>query len=385
MNTWRRLVLLATTSAAAFLASALPASVASAGPPMVGPANTATTPPAPAPPAPDGTAPDGQAPPTEVVESWALAPAGSADPDGTGNRPDLTYVADPGAVLEDAVTLYNYGTVQLTFRVYATDAFNNDAGQFDLLPGDEVPVDVGTWVAFPQELITVPAGTQVTMPITITIPVDARPGDHTGAILASSETLGTGDQGQVVTLDRRIGSRLYVRVSGPISPELAVADVETDYDHALNPMGGSARVTYRIENHGNVRLGGSATLTIGGPFGIGEQTIALPDVPELLPGEGITVTADVRDVPALFLGSATVSVTPLAVEGGATGAASADDLTFVPPVAVLLLLLLVILFVLARRAHRRHRGPVVPAGRHAPIIEASVAGDTERAREPQTA
>ena len=51
-----------------------------------------------------------------MIHSWALAPAGSLDPNEAGNRPNLSYTADPGAVVEDAVTLFNYGTAQLTFR-----------------------------------------------------------------------------------------------------------------------------------------------------------------------------------------------------------------------------------------------------------------------------
>ncbi len=317
------------------------------------------------PPNPDDPESVNSGEPGEIIESWALAPAGSTDVDGAGNRPELSYVADQGAVIEDAVTLFNYGTVQLTFRVYSTDAFNNDEGQFDLLPGDQEPTDVGSWVTFPQEMVTVPAGQQVTMPITITVPVDAEPGDHAGAVLASSPTLGTGEQGDVVTLDRRTGTRMYLRVNGPLAPELAVADVETTYEHGLNPMGGAAQVRYRIENRGNVRLGGTATVAIAGPFGLGEQTVTLPDVPELLPGEDVTVVVDVDDVPALLFDSTTVRVVPTGADGGEGEQAIGEDLTFAPPLSLLLVLLALLFGLLARRRFLRHRRldatPVVEA------------------------
>lgn len=355
MNTRRSLVLLA----AAVIVAVMPvhAVVASAPPTTVPPTTVPpTTPVEPA----DGS----ETQPTEIVESWALAPAGSSEVDGAGNRPELTYVADPGAVIEDAVTLFNFGTVQLTFRIYSTDAFNNDEGQFDLLPGDQDPTDLGSWVTFPQEMVTVSPGQQVTLPITITVPPDAAPGDHAGAVLASSPTLGTGEQGDVVTLDRRTGTRLYLRVNGALTPELAVADVETSYEHSLNPLGGSAKVTYRIENRGNVRLGGTATVSIAGPFGLGEKTVTLPDVPELLPGEDVSLVLDVDDVPALMLDRSTVRVTPTGAEvDGDVEVATGGDLMFAPPIAALLVLLAFIFGLSARRRYVRHRAgaPVTAA------------------------
>lgn len=342
MRTRRRLVVPATTLAVAFIASVVP--VTNAG---------ATVP-------PNTTVPPGtEAPPTDpgqqVTESWALTPAASTDPDAAGNRSELTYLADPGAVIKDAVTVFNFGSVQENFHVYATDAFNNNEGQFDVLPADKKPSDVGTWVKFSQEGITVPPGKQATIPITITIPRDAAAGDHVGAIIASSPTSGTDALGNVVTFDRRTGSRMYVRVNGPLTAELAVTNVDTTYDHSLSPLGGTARVKYRIENRGNVRLAGTATLSVAGPFGIGEKKVALPNMPELLPGQDITVAADVHDVPELFLGSTTVRVEPAQTTGVDGKVSEKRDLTFVPPLAVLFVLLLAVFGLLVWRRVRRRR------------------------------
>jgi len=291
----------------------------------------------------------------QVTESWALTPAASADPDAAGNRSELTYLADPGAVIQDAVTVFNFGSVQENFQVYATDAFNNNEGQFDVLPADKTPTDVGTWVKFSQEAITVPPGKQATIPIAITIPRDASAGDHVGAIVASSPTSGTDALGNVVTFDRRTGSRMYVRVNGPLTAELAVTNVDATFDHSISPLGGTARVKYRVENRGNVRLAGTATLSVAGPFGIGEKKVALPNMPELLPGQDITVTADVHDVPELFLGFTAVRVEPAQATGVDGKVSEKRDLSFVPPVAVLLVLLVAVIALLVWRRVRRGR------------------------------
>ncbi len=342
MKARRRLVLIATAMSVAFFASGLPSSVAHAAPPP-------TTNPA----AVESGAPNDTAPPDQEVQSWALVPANDL-PDKGGSRSTLTYVADQGAVIQDAVTLLNYGTDAQTFRVFATDAFNNADGQFDVLASDQVPADVGTWVTFPQEMVTVPAGKQVTIPISITIPAGASAGDHVGAILASSPSVGAGGNGQVITVDRRTGSRLYLRVNGPLFPELAVADVETSYHQSANPLDGSAHVTYRIENRGNVRLGGGATLTIGGPLGLGNQTVTLPDIPELLPGQDVVLSADVDGVPAAFLDRTTIRVRPTgSADLGTVRESAGSDLTFAPPLAVLGFLLALLFGLLAFRAYRR--------------------------------
>jgi hypothetical protein len=307
----------------------------------------ATTPPTPPPDTPSDQG---------LVESWALAPGGSLNGNDAGNRPNLTYDSDPGAVINDTVTLLNYGNVQLTFRVYGTDAFNNDAGEFDLLPGNEVPVDAGSWVKVTQENITVPPGKQATIPITITIPADAAPGDHVGAILASNVTQGNDDSGQVVNLDRRTGTRMYLRLSGELTPQLAVANVETTYHHALNSLAGSADVTFRVENRGNVRLTANATVTVAGPFGLGESNIALPPIPEILPGQHVDLSATLEDVPALMIDSTTVHLTPTdAAAESDVKATTGTDVTFAPPIAILMVLLILTFGLLARRAYKRRR------------------------------
>lgn len=369
----RRIAQLAATLVVALVASALAVPIVAATAPPTTPEPTAADTAVPAesdlpadPAAPaDNTAPADVAPDdagvegdpslVEIVHSWALAPAGSLDPNEAGNRPELSYEVDQGAVLTDKVTLYNYSNVQLTFRVYATDAFNNDQGEFDLLPGSEVPTDAGSWVSMPQGLVTVPPGNNSLIEFTITVPPDALPGDHAGAIIASNETTSSDESGQIVTFDRRTGTRMYVRVSGELNAELAVTDLQTDYGHALNPLGGSAEVTFRIENRGNVRMNGTPTVSVAGPFGMGKRSVTLPDIPELLPGQDIALTAQIPDVPALMFDFTEVNIEPGSAADTTSSGSRGTDVTFAPPLATLLALLALLFGMLAWRAYRRRR------------------------------
>jgi hypothetical protein len=346
MNTWRRLLVAATVAVVA-LGAAVPSSWGQ-----------------------DPTPPDESSPvsigaadaPSGVVQSWALAPAGSADPGEAGNRPNLSYEVAPGAELDDAVTLFNFSNVPLTFHVYPTDAINNEDGQFDLIPRDQEPEDVGTWITLPQDNVTVAPGSQATMPITVKVPADASPGDHVGAILASNEAEGVGPDGQVVTLDRRTGSRVYVRVTGELDPELAVEDVHTTYKPTLNPLGGSAEVTYRIRNRGNVRLSGAHSVSISGPFGVAKKRIPAADLAEVLPGEAVTLHASFDDVPATALAFTKVRLDPSGVgdDGAELSTVTGGAITLAPPITVVLLALALGLALRARRAYRRHGQQDVP-------------------------
>lgn len=292
-----------------------------------------------------------------VVQSWALAPAGSADPGEAGNRPNLSYELDPGAELTDAITLYNFSNVPLTFRIYATDAINNEDGQFDLIPGDQEPTDVGTWITLPQSNITVAAGSQATMPITLKVPASASPGDHVGAILASNAADGTQPDGKVVVLDRRTGSRVYIRVAGALTPDLAIENVNTSYTPSLNPFGGRAEVTYRLQNRGNVRLSGAHTVSISGPFGVAKKRIPAEDLPEVLPGEGVTLRASFDGIPATVLAFTTVRLDPTGatVDGVELTTVTRGAITLAPPLTVILVPMALWLALRARRSYRGHR------------------------------
>jgi hypothetical protein len=291
-----------------------------------------------------------------VVHSWALAPG-----DGTleaGERPNLAYELPPGGEAEDVVTLFNYSNVPLTFDVYTTDAFNGPDGAFSLLPFDEEPTDVGTWFDIAEDAsITIPPGTQATFPITIRVPVDARPGDHAGAILAASDAVGTSPDGDIVTLDRRTGTRVYVRVTGPLEPALAIEDVTTTYSPELNPGSGGATVSYTVVNRGNVRLGAVHGATVSGPFGLFGRDTERQEIVELLPGERVEVTHTLDDVPATGLLFTDVDLEPRSVDGGALplGDAGRSSFAFAIPFAIVALVLAGVLGWYSRRAYLRRR------------------------------
>jgi hypothetical protein len=208
----------------------------------------------------------------------------------------------------------------------------------------------------PLDSITVPPGKMATIPISIHVPVDARPGDHVGAVLASSATIGTGPEQATITLDRRAGSRIYVRVDGPLHPELAVENLETSYDASANPVGGAAEVTYTIANRGNVRLAGTQQVSVAGPLGLLRKSLPEAEIPELLPGETMNVTQKIESAPATGVLVADVDLHPTSPAGGDELEATGSSSSMVAlPYTLIALVLLLILGTFAWRAYKRHR------------------------------
>jgi hypothetical protein len=246
--------------------------------------------------------------------TWAVQPSTKKGPDGrsTYNWPDLK----PGAVVHDYVGVSNFKAQPVTFQVYATDAFVTSSGNLDLLPAATKPVDVGSWVHFLHNTVTVPGHARVNEPFTVTVPRNATPGDHTGGVLASTIQKGVNDQGTSVTVDSRIGVPIYMRVNGPLHPVLGVESVSTGYQSTINPFGGGGtNVSYTVHNTGNVRLTGAQTVTITGPFGITLATAHPKPLLQLLPGQSFRVHTHVSGVfPAGPL-TVHVHIHPVAVTG----------------------------------------------------------------------
>lgn len=291
-----------------------------------------------------------------VVNAWAVAPVGpSVDPKQPSERPFLSYTVVPGQVIHDAVTLFNYSNVPLTFRLLAADAFDNASGAFDVPPSGTKPKDVGTWVKLDQETLALPAKSQATVPLTLTVPRSVSPGDHAGAIIASSAAIGTGPDGRAVNIDRRTGTRLYIRVAGPLNAELSIAKMSSSYHPSLNPFSGKVNVTYRVENDGNVRLGGKQTVSAQTLFGLVRHSSKQTEVPELLPGQGFTVKQTFHGMPALLLTFAKAHLMPNKSGAKTVSAVSRSSGALAIPWSIVALVFIAYFARRAWRAYRSHQ------------------------------
>jgi hypothetical protein len=274
--------------------------------------------------------------------SFGVQPAGAKKPDP---RPNFTYQnVKPGQRISDHVAFVNISDKPVTLTVYPADGFNTSAGAFDLLRQSARSTDIGRWVSMKRTTATVPARSALITPIVITIPRNAEPGDHAGGIVASLKTLAKDSKGDTVTVDQRVGTRVYIRVAGKLTPKIDLARRGATYLPPGNPFGrGDADVTYTIRNTGNVRLIGTQVIRVSDVLGSSTQALKVPEMPELLPGESFTFTTRVHKVlPALLL-TAHVTIDPRSVAGNVDPAleqanASTRFWAFYWPVLLLLLL-----------------------------------------------
>lgn len=252
--------------------------------------------------------------------TFGLQPATKGLPDSRGS---YRYAVTPGGTLRDQIAVRNLSTTTVTFRVYATDAVNVDNGGFGLLPRAQLPRDVGKWVTVGGRgfngTVSVKANSVAVLPLSLKVPSNAQPGDHTGGIVVAVSTRSRNATGTNVELDQRVGARMFVRVSGRQRPSLTVKPIRVGYENSYNPFGrGRTVVTYRVTNTGNINLGGRQRVSVRGLIGPTQLSPRVPDAGLLLPGGHIDVTTSVRDTWPLLRERATVTIDPLVPPGDVT-------------------------------------------------------------------
>jgi len=237
-------------------------------------------------------------------------PASETGPDG---RSRFSYEVAPGQQVTDNYSVSNTGTTAQTMRVFSTDAFNTEDGAYGLLDTDAAPVDAGSWVTFENgaKFVDVPLapGASQLVTFTLTVPADASPGDHAAGIVISV----TSPQGQIL-VDRRVATRLYVRVPGDLQAALTIGSISSTYQAELNPLDGTTTVTYTVRNSGNIALGGTMIVGVNTYFGIGAAPLVREQLDEMLPRSTRVVTVEVPGVAQLGYLNPYVSLAPTLAE-----------------------------------------------------------------------
>jgi len=202
------------------------------------------------------------------------------------------------------------------------------------------------------------------VPIRVTVPEDAAPGDHAGGVIAAVMTTSTDSRGQPAALERRVVTRLLIRVAGATRPELAIDHLRVEYAGSVNSLGtGVATVSYTVHNTGNITVGGQQSISIAGLWGP-TALLNAPGLSPMVPGGSLKVVVVVPDAPQGLSDTVTVTVLPRDVRpgagsGAAVAAVAATTVLAVPWTALVGVALLVVIAVAILRWRRRAR-PVPP-------------------------
>jgi len=287
-------------------------------------------------------------------------------------RPYFILDLEAGRQAQDAVTLVNKTRGPLTFDLYTADAFNDDHGAFVLRRAEDRKRDMGAWVKLPVDHVTVAAGAVVAIPFTIDVPPTARPGDHTGGIVALARTdtrLPAGNGPIRVRIRNGVGARIYGRVSGAVSPKLEVTQLSLQPDRPPGSLLGLATggtLSYTVKNTGDVRLIPNAKVAITSTFGLTDRHLE-QQLQELLPGQSQVVHQPVNGL--RLIGRLRAAVTVTAQTARSTRSTDGWHI----PWLLLALLALTIGRLLIWASKREHEAPIRPPHNRRPA-----------SRQPQT-
>jgi dihydroorotate dehydrogenase (fumarate) len=281
---------------------------------------------------------------------------GPSDGVRSDDRSRFSYQVAPGQVIQDFYLVRNSGTTPSTMKVFGTDAFNAEDGAYGLLETGVPPTDAGSWVTFDGGVseLTIPLepGASKVVPFTVTVPADARPGDHAAGIVISVSSI----ESQIL-VDRRVGTRLYVRVPGDLQPILTITNLSAAYEGQWNPLSGQATLTFTLENTGNVALSGNLLAGVNTYFGIGAGQLVRQGVDELLPGSERTISVAVPGIPQIGYLNPYVRLVPTVDEGamdpGQISQVSRDTVLFAMPWWLLAIIVVVLIILVIVRIRRR--------------------------------
>lgn len=177
-------------------------------------------------------------------------------------------IANPGDSVAGNVEVFNPGETTQRITMSAQDFVANSTNGGPLFD-DRVATDtansLAAWIQFPQSSLSVEPQQRLVVPYHVTVPTKAAPGGHSAAIFVGALAPGSAVPGSSVQVSGRVGSLLFLTVTGAIDArgELISAKTVNAAGHAqLWFNGWPVRLAITINNLGNVQLTPSGTVTI---------------------------------------------------------------------------------------------------------------------------
>ncbi len=205
---------------------------------------------------------------TAFAMSSLVSAAGSvggrpANPDPANPRSEsiFIYTLSGGETKNDQIYLSNGGDTAETVQLYAVDGTVTNTGAFTCKQEVEPRVDIGKAISISKNEVTVPAGGNILVDFTLTLPKTIDVGEHDGCIVIQKKD----DQGQQtgsVRVRTRTAIRVAVTVPGDIHREVTIGKFdsgqrikETATKYHLSRIifpGGVLSTEFGLDNSGNV-------------------------------------------------------------------------------------------------------------------------------------
>lgn len=259
---------------------------------------------------------------TNAPQAWAVVPASSEGPDGRGS---IEHVVEPGDTYEDRVAVRNLGATALTVELSVHGAAQTTDNDFELATESDPTSHLATWATLDSDRVSVEPGGATVVPVRFEVPAGAEPGDHAGGIVA----LAVGDD--EADVHYQVGTRVHLRVAGPIEPGLRIDNAHASVPWTLLPFARlEAAASATVVNTGNMRLTPGVRVEARTLFGLWRTSFGVAEVGELLPDGARSVAGALAGVPQLGPVWVTFSVPEAASIGqDVTGMLSVESVTVV--------------------------------------------------------
>lgn len=196
-----------------------------------------------------------------LVQSAAAAGGVGIMPQPTPAEPSrswFVYTLKPGETKSDTAIINNNSEKSVTVAVEGLDAINTSDGGFTLIESTAQNQDLGNWVKLSANTIQIPAGDSAKVNFSLTVPNNASPGQHSGAIVIYEKSASSPDG---IGLRLRVGARIYVTVPGTVTRKLVFQKAS----HEIKDRKLIFHITAR--NESNVNIEPALDINIRGLFG----------------------------------------------------------------------------------------------------------------------
>lgn len=190
-----------------------------------------------------------------IIFSQAIFAQGT----GVGITP-LTFelTANSGDVFTNQVKVYNPSNAVIGIKMEVEDfTVAGEIGHVKLEPAETETYSIARWISFEPGEFTLQPGEQKFVNFTISLPENAEPGGHYGAILAGTTAV-VGGEFIGAAVAGRVGSLVLLSIAGEIKEEVIVKSFSSLNYSEYGPI----NFTIRFENKGTIHVKPRGFVTI---------------------------------------------------------------------------------------------------------------------------
>jgi len=172
---------------------------------------------------------------------------------------------EPGSVAQFSIRVSNLTGGDMTYYLSKRDIIGvRDQGVpiFADSTSEVTGYELSDWIALPTDSVFIPAGGEVEVPFSMTVPMDVSPGAHFGSVVVSAEPPTLRQSGAGIGYE--VANIITIRIAGDAVDQARIRQFSTS-----KYIYGSTNVVFsaRIENEGNTLIKPTGPLEVINMFG----------------------------------------------------------------------------------------------------------------------